>query len=179
MFAVIRTGGKQFTVAPGDKIRVEKLDVNQGESIELKDILLLNDGNKTEISTGALEKAVVGVKVLEHGRDEKVIIFKKQRRQNHRRKKGHRQHHTVLFVEHINGQGKVEAPAPKAKASVEAKASKKTTKTDAVVAEKKAPAKKVAADKPVKKASEKKESAEKKAPAKKAPAKKPAKTTEK
>lgn len=177
MFAVIRTGGKQFTVAPGDKIRVEKLDVNQGESIELKDILLLNDGSKTEVSASALGKAVVGVKVLEHGRDEKVIIFKKQRRQNHRRKKGHRQHHTVLFVEHINGQGKVEAPAVKkvARTSVEVKA----TNSEAVVAEKKAPVKKVAADKPVKKTSEKKESTEKKETAKKAPAKKPAKATEK
>lgn len=87
MFAVIRTGGKQYKVAKDDKISVEKLEAKEGESIEVE--VLYAEGGK---------KAKVSAKVLEHKKDPKVVIFKKRRRQNYRRTKGHRQNHTVLQI---------------------------------------------------------------------------------
>jgi large subunit ribosomal protein L21 len=94
MFAVVRTGGKQYRVAPEDRIIVEKLDGEAGSTITLGDVLLVSDG-------GAL-KAAEGIKVtaeiIAHNKADKVIIFKKRRRQNYRRKNGHRQHQTVLKI---------------------------------------------------------------------------------
>lgn len=87
MFAVIRTGGKQYKVAKDDKIKVEKLAVKEGDSVDV-DVLYAEGG----------KKATVTAKVLEHKRAEKVIIFKKKRRQNYRRKNGHRQEQTVLQI---------------------------------------------------------------------------------
>lgn len=90
MFAVIRTGGKQYKVAQDDKIKVEKLDAEEGASVECE--VLYAEGGK---------KATVTAKILEHKRDKKVIIFKKKRRQNYRRKNGHRQHLTVLQITEV------------------------------------------------------------------------------
>ncbi len=86
MFAVIKTGGKQYHVQKGDKITVEKLGDEAGQTINLTDIL----GGKS-----------VTAKVLRHGRNDKVIIFKKKRRHNYRRKRGHMQHHTVLEIQSV------------------------------------------------------------------------------
>jgi large subunit ribosomal protein L21 len=86
MFAVIRTGGKQYHVQKGDKITVERLPDDAGKTLKLTDMI----GGKA-----------VSVKVLEHNRGDKVIIFKKKRRHNYRRKKGHMQHHTVLEITEI------------------------------------------------------------------------------
>jgi large subunit ribosomal protein L21 len=86
MFAVIKTGGKQYHVAKGDIITVEKLDSEAGKTLTLTDML-----------GGSAVKA----KVVEHGRNDKVLIFKKKRRHNYRRKKGHMQHHTVLEITDI------------------------------------------------------------------------------
>lgn len=83
MFAVIRTGGKQYHVQKGDKITVERLTDEAGKTVKLTDML----GGKS-----------VSAKVVEHNRGDKVIIFKKKRRHNYRRKKGHMQHHTVLEI---------------------------------------------------------------------------------
>ncbi len=93
MFAVVRTGGKQYRVAADDKITVEKLDGDAGSRIEL-DVLLLSDG-------GALMeagKARVTAEIMAHNKGDKVIIFKKRRRHNYRRKNGHRQQQTVLKI---------------------------------------------------------------------------------
>ena len=87
MFAVIRTGGKQFKVAKNDKIRVEKLEAKEGASVDCE--VLYAEGGK---------KATVKAKVLSHGRDAKIVVFKKKRRQNYRRKAGHKQHHTVIQI---------------------------------------------------------------------------------
>lgn len=87
MFAVIRTGGKQYKVAKDDKIKVEKLDAKEGDSIDI-DVLYAEGG----------KKATVKAKVLEHKKDPKIIVFKKKRRQNYRRTKGHRQEKTVLQI---------------------------------------------------------------------------------
>ncbi len=87
MFAVIRTGGKQYKVAKDDKIRVEKIDAKEGASVDVD--VLYAEGGKT---------AKVSAKIVSHDRDAKVTIFKKKRRQNYRRKKGHRQEKTILQI---------------------------------------------------------------------------------
>jgi large subunit ribosomal protein L21 len=103
MFAVIRTGGKQYKVAKDDVISVEKLVVEPGATIELADVLMIGDG--AEVATGAplLSGASVSATVVEQTRAAKIIVFKKKRRHNYRRKKGHRQHQTVLRITEIRG----------------------------------------------------------------------------
>lgn len=103
MFAVIRTGGKQYKVANGDVIRVEKLEAEAGASITLDDVLLVSDEGSTTIGTPTVAGASVVAEVVAQDRNPKVIIFKKRRRQNYRRKNGHRQHVTVLRITGING----------------------------------------------------------------------------
>lgn len=90
MFAVIRTGGKQYKVAKDDKIRVEKIEASAGDAVECE--VIYAEGGK---------KAKVTAKVLEHKRDPKIIIFKKKRRQNYRRKKGHKQERTILQITEV------------------------------------------------------------------------------
>src|SRR5271154_6292684 len=99
MFAVIKTGGKQYKVAPNDVIRVEKLAGQAGESITLDQVLMVGD----KIGAPTVAGAKVLATVIEQTRAEKVIIFKKKRRQNYRRKKGHRQELTVLRITDIAG----------------------------------------------------------------------------
>jgi len=98
MFAIIRTGGKQYKVAIGDVVFVEKLEGDKGAKIKLDDVLMVVDGAKATIGTPTVKGASVTAEVLGQDRTDKVIVFKKQRRKNHRRKKGHRQHVTVLKV---------------------------------------------------------------------------------
>ncbi|HYB11160.1 MAG TPA: 50S ribosomal protein L21 [Alphaproteobacteria bacterium] len=106
MYAVVKTGGKQYRVTAGDVIRVEKLAVEAGSFIELKDVLMLAaEGATTQIGTPRIEGAVVTASVLEQLRDDTVIVFKKKRRHNYRRKNGHRQHLTVLRIAEIVAPG--------------------------------------------------------------------------
>jgi large subunit ribosomal protein L21 len=102
MFAVIRTGGKQYKVAPGEVIAVEKLDGEPGAAIELGEVLMVGDG--ATVSTGAplVAGATVSAELVEQTRAEKIIVFKKKRRHNYRRKNGHRQHQTLLRITGIN-----------------------------------------------------------------------------
>ena len=101
MYAVIKTGGKQYKVQKDDVIRVEKLEVEAGKNITLDEVLMLNDGKKSTIGAPLVAGAKVTAEVLEQTRADKVIIFKKKRRQTYRRKKGHRQHLTVLRIKDI------------------------------------------------------------------------------
>ena len=101
MFAVIMTGGKQYKVAAGDTIKVEKLDGDAGSTITLGQLLCLSDGGKTSFGD-ALSSASVTAEIVRHDRADKIIIFKKKRRQNYRRKNGHRQHQTVLKITGIS-----------------------------------------------------------------------------
>ena len=105
MFAVIRTGGKQYKVAKDDVISVEKLAGEPGAAIEFAEVLMIGEG--AEVATGAplLAGASVSATVVEQSRAPKIIVFKKQRRKNYRRKKGHRQHQTVLRITAICGAG--------------------------------------------------------------------------
>ena len=123
MFAVVRTGGKQYRVAPGDKIVVEKLDGNAGDSITLSDVLVAGEGSDLKGTDGL----TVAAEIVAQAKGEKVTVFKKRRRHNYRRKKGHRQQHTILKIVSIGGQ-KAEKKAPAKKAdeapAAEAKAAK-------------------------------------------------------
>ncbi|MDF8332540.1 50S ribosomal protein L21 [Novosphingobium cyanobacteriorum] len=94
MFAIVRTGGKQYRVAAGDKIAVEKLAGEAGETITLGDVLLAgNDGELADAS-----KVTVSAEIIAQAKSEKVVVFKKRRRHNYRRKNGHRQQMTLLRI---------------------------------------------------------------------------------
>ncbi|HET7816855.1 MAG TPA: 50S ribosomal protein L21 [Sphingomicrobium sp.] len=112
MFAVVRTGGKQYRVAPGDKIVVEKLDGDAGQRIDLTDVLLAGDGS----SLKSVDGLTVAAEIVAQAKADKVTVFKKRRRHNYRRKKGHRQQHTILKIVAIGDQ-KAEKPAKAAKAA--------------------------------------------------------------
>ncbi len=100
MFAVVRTGGKQYRVEKNDKIEVELLEAKEGDQISLE--ILAFSGNGSELATGKdVSGAKVSAKVLSHIRNDKVVVFKKRRRQNYRRKAGHRQHKTILEITDI------------------------------------------------------------------------------
>lgn len=102
MLAVIKTGGKQYTVQPDTVIRVEKLETQAGETVTIEDVLLINDGKKTTVGEPLVKGAKVVAEVVRQMRDRKVLVFKKIRRHNYRRKKGHRQHLTVLKIKSIS-----------------------------------------------------------------------------
>jgi large subunit ribosomal protein L21 len=101
MYAVIRTGGKQYRVATNQVIEVEKLDVEAGSSIELAEVLMVGEGESATIGSPLVAGASVTATVLEQGKGPKLIVFKKRRRKNFRRKTGHRQKLTVLRVTDI------------------------------------------------------------------------------
>ncbi|HKS89694.1 MAG TPA: 50S ribosomal protein L21 [Stellaceae bacterium] len=105
MFAVIRTGGKQYKVAPDEVIAVEKLDGEAGATIELGEVLMVGDGDQVSAGTPLLAGASVTAELVEQRRAKKIIVFKKQRRKNYRRKNGHRQHQTVLRITEIRAGG--------------------------------------------------------------------------
>jgi large subunit ribosomal protein L21 len=101
MYAIIRTGGKQYQVEAGDTLRVEKLQGEVGDTLELSEVLLLVDGEAVKIGQPMVEGAKVVAKIVEQGRHKKVIVFKKKRRQGYQVKKGHRQMYTALTIETI------------------------------------------------------------------------------
>jgi large subunit ribosomal protein L21 len=152
MFAVIRTGGKQYRVAPNDIIKIERIIAEPGDIVELGDVLLLGGGDGgPRAGSPLIAGALVAAEVVEHTRGDKVVVFKKKRRTNYRRKRGHRQALTALRITEILTDGKKPskaAPRPEPKKAekkpAEAKAKKaakaeKTTKAKA--AAKTAPAK--------------------------------------
>ncbi len=98
MFAVIKTGGKQYKVATNDIILVEKLEAEEGSSISLNEVLMVGEGGNITVGTPVIAGASVTAKVVEQRKGDKVIIFKKKRRHNYRRKNGHRQQLTVLKI---------------------------------------------------------------------------------
>lgn len=124
MFAVIRTGGKQYKVSKDDVITVEKLAGDAGAKLEFTDVLAIGDGPDTTFGTPIVAGARVTAAVLEQTQGDKIIIFKKSRRKNYRRKRGHRQQLTVLRITDISPGGKAAAKAP-AKEKAPAKAETK------------------------------------------------------
>ncbi len=163
MFAVIKTGGKQYKVAEGDEIVIEKLAADAGESVTFEDVLMLGDEKKVTIGEPMVSGASVVGTVAEQRKGAKVLIMKKRQRNTYRRKKGHRQLETVVTIDSILADGK-KAPAKKKAAPKKDEAPKKeaAAKTEA----KKPAAKKAEAEKPAaKKAAPKKDAAPKKAAA--------------
>jgi large subunit ribosomal protein L21 len=167
MFAIVRTGGKQYRVAPGDKIVVEKLAGNAGDSVDLTDVLLAGEGSDLKSTDGL----IVAAEIIAQAKSDKVTVFKKRRRHNYRRKAGHRQQLTILKIVSIGGKkAEKKAAAPKAeeKVAAPAKAEKPAAEKKAAAPKKeKAPAPK--AEKAAAKASTK-DAAPAKSAAKKAPA---------
>lgn len=123
MYAVIKAGGKQYRVAVGDVIRVERLPVATGESIDLGQVLFIKDEDDVRVGTPLLSESVTAT-VRGHGRGEKIRIFKMRRRKNYRRRAGHRQDYTELEVTGIGGVKKAASENAKAvnKADSQAKA---------------------------------------------------------
>ena len=160
MFAVVRTGGKQYRVTAGDKIVVEKLSGNAGDKVDITDILLAGEGSDLKPVAGL----TVAAEIVAQAKGEKVTVFKKRRRHNYRRKKGHRQQHTILKIVSIGGE-KAKAAKPKAEAAPAAAASAKAEKP----AKAEAPAKKAEPKAKADKAPSTKDAAPAKAAAKKAP----------
>jgi large subunit ribosomal protein L21 len=103
MYAVIKTGGKQYRVAQGDKLRVEKLPGNVGDTVTLGEVLLVGSGDGVKVGQPVVSGAKVEAKIVGQDRGEKIIIFKFRRRKNYRRKTGHRQPFTALEITGING----------------------------------------------------------------------------
>jgi large subunit ribosomal protein L21 len=149
MFAVVRTGGKQYRVAAGDKIVVDRMDGEAGARITLGDVLFTSEG--------AAKGLTVAAEIVAQAKADKIIVFKKKRRHNYRRRNGHRQQHTILKILSVGAtEAKKAAPkaeaAPKADTAVEAKAEtaaapKKAAASKADAPATKAPAKKAAAPK--------------------------------
>lgn len=101
MYAIVRTGGKQYQVEAGDTLRVEKLLGEVGDTVELADVLLVVDGEAVRIGQPQVEGAKVVARIVEQGRHKKIIVFKKKRRKGYQVKKGHRQIYTALNIETI------------------------------------------------------------------------------
>ena len=101
MYAVIKTGGKQYKVAPGDLLRVEKLDAKKGDAVEISEVLMVSDGDKMSVGKPMLSNAKVTAEVMGEGRGEKLLIFKHRRRKGFRKTIGHRQDFTTLKVKEI------------------------------------------------------------------------------
>ena len=119
MFAVVRSGGKQYRVAPEDVIQVERLKAEAGETIELGEVLAMSDGETVSLGQPLLDGARVAATVVEHKRGEKIIVFRKKRRKNYRRKRGHRQELTVLRIDEILAAGQKRRARRKKKTEAE------------------------------------------------------------
>lgn len=102
MYAVIETGGKQYKVAAGDVISVEKLDVEEGAEVTFDKVLMAGEGSDVKVGAPAVEGATVTGKVLRNGKAKKVVVFKMKRKKNYRRKKGHRQPFTKIEITAVN-----------------------------------------------------------------------------
>ena len=147
MYAVIRTGGKQYRVAAQDILEIEKIPGNAGETVQFSDVLLVGGDGEPNIGAPLVEGASVAAEVIEQGRGDKIIVFKKKRRKNYRRKSGHRQDLTIVRITEILTGDKKSSKA-------------KATKTKDEKPEKKAaeaPEKKAAAKKPAAKTEDKSE----------------------
>ena len=171
MYALVRTGGKQYRVSKDDTILVERIAADEGTEVILDDIVMLGDGDRVTIGTPRVEGAAVSATVMRQTRGPKIIIFRRKRRKNHRRTQGHRQDLTLLKINMIAEDGKSLKP----KAAPKKAAAKTDAKAEAKAAPKKVAAKKAAPKAAPKKAAAKKaapKAAPKKAAAKKSTAKK-------
>ena len=102
MYAVVKTGGKQYRVSEGDRLRVETLVAEAGDSVQLDTILMVGEGDNVKVGTPTVSNASVTAKVIDHGRADKVKILKFRRRKHHMKRMGHRQNYTEVEITGIN-----------------------------------------------------------------------------
>lgn len=148
MYAVIRTGGKQYRLSPGDKLKVEKIEAENGSTVTFNEVLMIASDDKVALGTPIIENAAVKGRLLNTAKDRKVLVFKKRRRKGYRRKRGHRQLLSEILIEEIQfGDGKSVAPKAAKKeagAKTPAPAKAKAEKKSEIKPEKAAPKKKAA-----------------------------------
>jgi len=101
MYAVIKTGGKQYRITPGEEVRVEKLPGNVGDQVTFEEVLLTSDGENVTVGKPFVENAKVVARITGQGKGRKVVVFKYKKRKNYRKKRGHRQHYSLVRVEDI------------------------------------------------------------------------------
>ena len=133
MYAVIKTGGKQYRVEPGNVLKVESIDAEVGASVDFEEVLMIADGDDITIGTPTVASAKVVAEVIAHGRAKKVEIVKFKRRKHHQKRTGHRQNFTQIQIQNINGKGSVEKKAKKVEdkpAPKKAAPAKKKSDTD-------------------------------------------------
>lgn len=147
MYAVIKTGGKQYKVAAGDYLKVEKLNGEVGSKVVIDKVVMIADGDDVKIGSPLVAGAKVNATVLSHGKGDKVMIFKFHRRKHYRKTQGHRQSYTEIQIDDINGKG-VAKKAVKAEAAKKTEAKPAAAKPVAKKAAAKPAAKKPAAKKP-------------------------------
>ena len=133
MFAILKTGGKQYKVAKEEKLLIEKIDGNIGDEVVFNDIIMINDNGKTEIGSPLVKDAAVVAEVIKQTRGPKITIIYKRRRKNSRRKQGHKQDLTLVKIKNIAASGGSKIVAKKA----EIKEVKKETKTKQTTEKKK------------------------------------------
>ena len=159
MYAVFRTGGKQYRAAKGDVLRLEKIEADEGATVEFDEVLLVGEGSDVKVGSPLLSGSSVSARVLRQGKSKKVPVVKFKRRQNYLRQGSHRQFFTEVEITGISG-GSGKKAAPQADAADKPAAKKKATrkKTAKKAAAKKKSSKKTAAKKPAKKKAAKKKS---------------------
>lgn len=162
MYAIVDIAGQQYKVEQAQKLKVHRLEAEEGKHLELDKVLLVSDGKTVSVGAPIVEGVRIAAKVLSHGKGDKVLVFKKKRRKGYQKMNGHRQYLTELWIEAILGKGekfdasKSTAPKPKAVVAEAPKKAKKVA-TPKVAATEAKPAKKTAAKKaPAKKAAPKK-----------------------
>jgi large subunit ribosomal protein L21 len=128
MYAVIRTGGKQYRVAPQDVLQIEKIEGAAGDAVRFSDVLMVGGDGDPRFGSPLISGAAVSAEVVEQGRGPKIIIFKKRRRQNYRRKRGHRQDLTTVRILEILADGNKPPQAEAARAAAAPEAGAKEAK---------------------------------------------------
>ncbi len=117
MYAVFRTGGKQYRASKGDRLKIERLHVEEGESVEFSEVLLVGEGSSVKVGSPLVPGSKVEAKVVAQGRGSKIMIVKFKRRKNYKRVKGHRQHFTEVEIVSITEEAKKKAAKPTEKAA--------------------------------------------------------------
>lgn len=110
MYAIVQTGGKQYRIAPGDQVKIEKIPGEPGQIVEFSEVLAVVDEQGPIFGTPLLENVTVKARMLRTARDRKIVVFKKKKRQGYHKKQGHRQWYSLLKVEEINHPGNTSEP---------------------------------------------------------------------